>query len=194
MPCLSFKPQRPVSESPHCCRMCPQLLLLLLSRFSHVQLCATPETVAHQALLSTGFSRQEYWSGLPFPSPDMPPAQQHRLSIWLVPVAVRPVHPVLHRAGFTVLPACKIIQTASHLGDRPLHSRGTASLSPALPPLVHFIPERDPLWPCMPGVVLPWVVEYLCLRTCCSRPLSAWVSCAWPSLLFKAKGPSLPME
>ena len=30
---------------------------------------ATPWTVAHQASLSMGFSRQEYWSGLPFPSP-----------------------------------------------------------------------------------------------------------------------------
>ena len=45
------------------------LLLLLLSRFSRVQLCATPETAAHQAPLSLGFSRQEHWSGLPFPSP-----------------------------------------------------------------------------------------------------------------------------
>ena len=34
---------------------------------------ATPWTVAHQAPLSLGFSRQEYWSGLPFPSPgDLP--------------------------------------------------------------------------------------------------------------------------
>ena len=45
------------------------LLLLLLSRFSHVRLCATPQTAAHQAPLSLGFSRQEYWSGLSFPSP-----------------------------------------------------------------------------------------------------------------------------
>ena len=44
-------------------------LLLLLSHFSRVQLCATPETAAHQAPLSLGFSRQEHWSGLPFPSP-----------------------------------------------------------------------------------------------------------------------------
>ena len=44
------------------------LLLLLLSWFSHVQLCATSETAAHQALPSLGFSRQEHWSGLPFPS------------------------------------------------------------------------------------------------------------------------------
>ena len=39
----------------------------LRSRFSRVWLCATPWTVAHQALLSMGFSRQEYWSGLPCP-------------------------------------------------------------------------------------------------------------------------------
>ena len=45
------------------------LLLLLLSRFSHVRLCATPETAARQAPPSLGFSRQEHWSGLPFPSP-----------------------------------------------------------------------------------------------------------------------------
>ena len=44
-------------------------LLLLLGRISHVRLCATPETAAHQAPLSLGFSRQENWSGLPFPSP-----------------------------------------------------------------------------------------------------------------------------
>ena len=36
------------------------LLLLLLSRFSRVRLCATPQTAAHQALLSLGFSRQEH--------------------------------------------------------------------------------------------------------------------------------------
>ena len=44
-------------------------MLLLLSHFSHVRLCATPEMAAHQALPSLGFSRQEHWSGLPFPSP-----------------------------------------------------------------------------------------------------------------------------
>ena len=49
--------------------LCLQLLLLLLSRFSCVRLCATPETAAHQASPSLGFSRQEHWSGLPFPFP-----------------------------------------------------------------------------------------------------------------------------
>ena len=43
--------------------------LLLLSHFSRVRLCVTPETAAHQAPWSLGLSRQEHWSGLPFPSP-----------------------------------------------------------------------------------------------------------------------------
>ena len=47
---------------------CSSFILLLLSRFSRVRLCATPETAAHQAPLSLRFSRQEHWSGLPFPS------------------------------------------------------------------------------------------------------------------------------
>ena len=41
----------------------------VLSRFSHVRLHATPWTAAYQAFLSMGFSRQEHWRGLPFPSP-----------------------------------------------------------------------------------------------------------------------------
>ena len=42
---------------------------LLLSHFSHVWLCVTPWTAAYQAPPSMGFSRQEYWRGLPLPSP-----------------------------------------------------------------------------------------------------------------------------
>ena len=43
------------------------------SHFSHVQLFATPWTIARQAALSMRFSRQEYWSGSPLPSPrDLP--------------------------------------------------------------------------------------------------------------------------
>ena len=53
--------------SPLQCQV--NLLLLLLSHFSRVRLCATPERAAHQAPPSLRFSRQEHWSGLPFPSP-----------------------------------------------------------------------------------------------------------------------------
>ena len=52
------------SEKPRAC---------VLSHFSRCLTCATPGTVARQAPLSMGFSRQGYWSGLPFPPPgDLP--------------------------------------------------------------------------------------------------------------------------
>ena len=45
----------------------------VLSHFSHGRLFATPRTVAHQAPLSMGLSRQEYWSGLSYSPPgDLP--------------------------------------------------------------------------------------------------------------------------
>ena len=48
-------------------------MFYVLSNFSHIQLCLTPWTVACQAPLSMGFSRQEYWNGLPFlPPGDLP--------------------------------------------------------------------------------------------------------------------------
>ena len=49
------------------------LLLLLLSHFSRVRPSATPWPAARQAPPSMGFSRQEHWSGLPFPPPGDPP-------------------------------------------------------------------------------------------------------------------------
>ena len=49
------------------------LIKVKVKSLSHVLLFATPWTVAYQASLSMGFSRQEYWTGLPFPSPgDLP--------------------------------------------------------------------------------------------------------------------------
>ena len=66
------------------------LLLLLLSRFSRVWLCATPETAAHQAPPSLGFSRQEHWSGLPFPSPPMHQSEKWKWSRSVVSDSLRP--------------------------------------------------------------------------------------------------------
>ena len=43
--------------------------LVLPSCFSRARLCATPQTAAHRAPPSLGFSRQDHWSGLPFPPP-----------------------------------------------------------------------------------------------------------------------------
>ena len=52
---------------------CVKQLCMHAKSFSHVQHFVTSWIVAHQAPLSMGFSKQEYWSGLPFPSPvDLP--------------------------------------------------------------------------------------------------------------------------
>ena len=48
---------------------------------SRAQLLATPWTAAHQALPSMGFSRQEYWSGVPLPSPEGLVSQQQKSSV-----------------------------------------------------------------------------------------------------------------
>ena len=50
-------------------------VLCCAQSLSRVRLFATPQTVAHQTPLSTEFSRQEYWSGLPFPSQGIFPTQ-----------------------------------------------------------------------------------------------------------------------
>ena len=53
--------------------------LYVLSHFSCVQLSVTLWAVAHQGPLSTGFSRQEYWSGLPCPPPEDLPNPEIKL-------------------------------------------------------------------------------------------------------------------
>ena len=63
-----FLPGESHAQRSLCCVIQSCLPLLLLIRFSRVRIWATPETAAHQAPLSLGFSRREPWSGLPFPS------------------------------------------------------------------------------------------------------------------------------
>ena len=66
---------------------------------SHVQLFATPWTVAYQAPPSMGFSRQEYWSGLPFPSPgDFPNP------------GIKPRSPALQADSLTAVPPGKYLR------------------------------------------------------------------------------------
>ena len=66
LPEPGIEPRSPALEAES---LPSELLPLLLCHFSRVRLCATPEMAAHQAPPSLGFSRQEHWSGLPFPSP-----------------------------------------------------------------------------------------------------------------------------
>ena len=78
----------------------------VLSHFSHVWLCATPWTVAHQAPLSMGFSRQEYWSGFPC----SPPGHLPNPGIELAPL----MSPTLVGAFFTTSATWKALMN-SHL-------------------------------------------------------------------------------
>ena len=81
------KPQRCVCKYPWAA---------VVESLSCVQLFVTPWTVAHQAPLSMGFSRQEYWSGLPFPPPrDLPNP------------GIEPSSPALASRFFTTEPAGK---------------------------------------------------------------------------------------
>ena len=60
----------------------PPFCACVLSRFCCVWLCATLCTIANQAPLSMGFFRQEYWSGLPCPSPgDLPNPRMEPISL-----------------------------------------------------------------------------------------------------------------
>ena len=56
--------------SPVCGKNVFQQYKVKVKSLSHVQLFATPWTVVYHTPLSVGFSRQGYWSGLPFPSPE----------------------------------------------------------------------------------------------------------------------------
>ena len=73
---------------------------VVLSRFSPLWLCVTPWTVAHQAPLSMGFSRQEYWSRLPYPPPGDFPAP-----------GIEPGSPALQADSFP-LSHCRSVRTA----------------------------------------------------------------------------------
>ena len=72
---------------------------------NHVRLFATPWTIAYQAPLSVGFSRQEYWSGLPFPSPGGLPNP-----------GIEPGYPTLQTGSLPSEPSGKLVyQTVKNL-------------------------------------------------------------------------------
>ena len=76
---------------------------------SHVQLFETPWTVPCQAPSSMGFSRQEYWDGLPFPSPgDLPDP------------GIEPKSPTLQEHTLPAEPAGKPVSYITHLNNPPL--------------------------------------------------------------------------
>ena len=93
----------------------------VLSRFSHVQLCGTQWTVAHQAPLSMEFSRREYWNGLPcLPLGDLPEP------------GVEPGSPVAPAGGFFTVshrgrPICPLLYIKLVRVKDPLYGTGNSS-------------------------------------------------------------------
>ena len=114
---------------------------------SRVQLFATLWTVAYQAPPSMEFSRQEYWSGLPFPSP------------WDLPhPGIKPGSPALRADALRSEPPGKPQRKASHIS--PLGVK-----HPRVPSLI-YNPQSLPA-PCMPGWAgssgmpsPPWVFSF----------------------------------
>ena len=79
------------------------MCVCLRSHFSHVQLCATLWTVAHQAPLSMGFSKQEYWSGLPCPPPGHLPNPGTELISSVAPTFQADSLPLSHQGRANIL-------------------------------------------------------------------------------------------
>ena len=84
-------------------KQCQRLFKVKVKSLSHVWFFATPWTVAYQASPSMGFSRQEYWSGLPFPSPgDLPNP------------GIKPGSPALEADTLTSEPARKLQECSNY--------------------------------------------------------------------------------
>ena len=83
--------------------------MCVLTHFSHARLFATPLTVSHQSPLSMGFSKQEYWNGLPCPPPgDLPdsgikPTALHGFSR-MSPALQAILYPLSHLGSLVFIP------------------------------------------------------------------------------------------
>ena len=94
-----------------------------MKSLSRVQLFVTPWTVAYQAPPSMGFSRQEYWSGLPFPSPGhLPDPRIEPGSPTLQADALTSEPPgkkiCVHMVSLAIDPGSKMKQYGSEAGER----------------------------------------------------------------------------
>ena len=103
-------------------------VVVVIWSLSCVQLFATPWTVAHQAPLFMGFSRQKYWSGLTFPPPkDLPYP------------GIEPVPPVLAGGFFTTEPPGKL----DYITSINCASSGSFPLAPREDPSFVFMPAES---------------------------------------------------
>ena len=93
-----------------CVCVCVCVCARVLSRFSHVQLFATPWTVAHQAPQSLEFSRQEYWSGLPVAPPGKSSWPRDQINFSYVSCISRQVLHLHHLGSPILLVRCRLFK------------------------------------------------------------------------------------
>ena len=100
------------------------MCVYLLSYFSRVQLFVTLWTVAHQASLSLGFSRQKYWSGLPCPPPGDLPNPEIEPSFLISPALAGEIFTNRATCNFAKQPSriCKLKKKKPHLFTLQLHT------------------------------------------------------------------------
>ena len=98
---------------------------------------AAPWIVTRQALLSMGFSRQEYWSGWPFPSPSPPCAHRLNLNGFPLPVSFLSLEPTQKTGLFSNIKSDWVTPVFSNLQWRPIGFRIKSSLETAQRALGH---------------------------------------------------------
>ena len=102
----------------------------MLSRFSCVQLFATPWTIAHQAPLSKGFSRQEYWSGLPRTPPGDLPNPGIKPESPAIPILLADSLLLSHQGSHLVLSSVQFSSSVISDSSRPHGLQPTRLLCP----------------------------------------------------------------
>ena len=105
---------------------------------------AAPWTVTHQALLSMGFSRQEYWSGWPSPSPSPPYAHRLNLNGFPLPVPFLSLEPTQKTGLFSNIKSDWFTPVFSSLQWLSIGFRIKSSLETAQRALSHSAPARSP--------------------------------------------------
>ena len=137
---------------------------------SRVRLCATPWTAAHQAPPRMGFSRQEYWSGVPVPSPTSIPKLWSPLSTY-----TRPTLLVSHY----FIPPKTLYSAAGLLGEK---KKEITQSYDFVFGCVHGIPNFlvPQLWPCVLLAPQQELSQAFSLFLSCSSPLSGLQQVNWP--------------
>ena len=151
----------------------------MLSHFSLVWLCAILWTAAYQSPLSTGFSRQEYWSGLPFPSPCGP------IGVWNL--CILPLSGTFEMCVSIKGSRCVLKKCGEFLSGQVLHQTYLTKESPT-PSQDGVVPAWNisllgRLWKQWFGLLLWEVLLFLAWKTCLGKPKNGHLT--WNQLLAR---------